>query len=254
MYFYEDYHYGEQDQYCPFQMCDESYPYHFHRCFELLSVIEGELLVTLDGKDYILAVGELVLIFPNQLHSFKTVQHSRFNIIIFSPDIIDDFVNKYHGYIPQNPILKTDYITLEKILTRNLFEQKSLLYHICGIYAEQGQMIKNTVSGESTLLHTILTFVSEHYHESCTLQELATQIGYEYTYLSKYFKDKMKISYTAFLNQLRIHQACELLKENKLSIYDIAFRCGFDTVRTFNRNFLNVTGMTPKDYRDSTIN
>ncbi len=248
MFFYEEYHYGDSDWYAAFQARNHSYSCHFHRCFELLAVVDGRLSVTVDEKEYMLTEGDIILVFPNQLHSFETIDNSLFNIIIFSPDLIDDFSNRYEGYIPENPVLRTDYVTLEKILTQNIFERKSILYHICGLYSEQCNMIKNTTSGKSTLLHTILTFVGEHYNEACTLQELSASIGYEYTYLSKYFKDKMKISYTAYLNRFRIRRACELLKENRFSVTEIAFKCGYDTVRTFNRNFRTITGKTPKEY------
>ncbi len=248
MYFYEDYHYGDADWYSAFQLRDISYPYHFHRCFELLSVISGKLSVTVDDQNYLLREGELILIFPNQLHSFETLDNSLLNIIIFSPELIDDFSVKYAGCAPENPVIRTYYITLDKILTTNIFARKSLLYHICGLYIDQCSMAKRTLSEKTSLLHTILTFVGEHFHEKCTLQELSANIGYEYTYLSKYFKSSMKISYTAYLNQLRIREACKLLQKQTLSISEIAFQCGYDTVRTFNRNFIRITGKTPSAY------
>lgn len=249
MFFYEEYNSNDAEKYSAFQLQNAIYPCHFHRCYELISIISGELIVTLNEKDYALAAGDLIIIFPNQLHSFNTIDSSLFNIIIFSPEIIDDFESKYPGCIPENPILHLSPLALDKILTQNIFEQKALLYHICGLYSTQTTMIKKTASDEPTLLHQILTFVGENYHETCSLQELSTHLGYEYTYLSKYFKDKMKVSYTSYLNQLRIRQACALLKDKKHSIVDIAFQCGYDTLRTFNRNFLSIIKTTPKEYR-----
>ncbi len=253
MFFYEDYHYGENGQYSAFQLKNASYPYHFHRCYELLSIVDGCLHIVLDDKEYDLCKGDLLLIFPNQLHSFTTIGNSLFDIIIFSPDIIDDFAGKYTGWLPQTPVLHSDFITLDKILTNNPFEQKSILYHLCALYLEHGNMIKEIISANETLLHLMLSFIDEHFQESCTLQELAAHLGYEYTYLSKCFKVKMKISYTAYLNQFRIRQACLLLKDRRLTVTDIAFRCGYDTIRTFHRNFLSVTGMTPKEYQENSL-
>lgn len=250
MFFYEEFNYGETDKYVAFQLKNQTYPCHFHRCYELITLIDGQLSLQLDETEYLLETGDLVLIFPNQLHAFTTLSQSLFNIVIFSPEIIGDFAARYPGCIPKQPILHPGILTIEELLTRNPFEQRAFLYHICAQYSEKTSMIKNPGLDEPILLHRIITFVGEHYQDSCTLQELSAHLGYEYTYLSKYFIDKMKLSYTAYLNQVRIRQACVLLRDKERPIVDIAIQCGYNTIRTFNRNFYSMIGKTPKEFRE----
>ena len=51
------------------------------------------------------------------------------------------------------------------------------------------------------------------------------------------------------LNSKRIEAACKELKETDRKIIDIAFGVGFDTLRTFNKVFLDSVGTNPTNYR-----
>ncbi len=251
MFFYEDFNYGTHDSYYVFPMTNGSYPSHFHRSYEMLSVLEGRVQILLDNQEYHLSVGDTILFFPNQLHSFTTINASQMTAIIFSPDIIGDFTHQYAGFLPENPILHNIPVPLEKADTDNIYERKSLLYHVCGCYIENTRMQKCHSAQELALLHRILTYIGEHYTDKCSLKDVAKHINYDYTYLSKYFEDNIGITYSSYLNQLRIHHACRLLQEESKPVSEIAFLCGYDTIRTFHRNFSKYTGKTPGEYLKS---
>ena len=57
-------------------------------------------------------------------------------------------------------------------------------------------------------------------------------------------------SFVAYLNRVRVEQAGYLLKETRIPIGDVGFRCGFNTVQNFNRTFKKLMGMPPSQYRD----
>ncbi|WP_309300115.1 helix-turn-helix domain-containing protein [Lentilactobacillus buchneri] len=97
----------------------------------------------------------------------------------------------------------------------------------------------------------IVNIINDHYTESCTLKQIADSIGYDYVYLSKLFQKTINLSYTKYLNSFRISKARELLKNTSLPVTDIAFNVGYENLRTFNRNFKDVTGNTPAQYRKS---
>ena len=74
---------------------------HFHNSFELLYVRSGKISVTVDTKDYDVREGEAILILPNRLHSYRTDEHSRTSLYIFSNNLIKSF---YQETIDKNPI------------------------------------------------------------------------------------------------------------------------------------------------------
>ena len=69
-------------------------------------------------------------------------------------------------------------------------------------------------------------------------------------YISHVFNKEIGISLPEYLNTLRIRDAIMLLKEGTMSITDIAFAVGFNTLRSFNRRFLEHTGKTPKQVKN----
>lgn len=52
-----------------------------------------------------------------------------------------------------------------------------------------------------------------------------------------------------YLNNRRITHACKLLETTKLNSTQIAYECGYNNLRTFNRNFLKYTNTVPSEYK-----
>ncbi len=59
----------------------------------------------------------------------------------------------------------------------------------------------------------------------------------------------MNMSPLEYINLVRVQTACNYLKNTDESIIDIANKCGFTTPSTFNRNFRQVTGVSPSEWR-----
>lgn len=57
------------------------------------------------------------------------------------------------------------------------------------------------------------------------------------------------MSFKKFINALRFEYACELLPREDVSITEICGKCGFGSLRNFNRVFKALSGMTPNEYR-----
>ena len=69
-------------------------------------------------------------------------------------------------------------------------------------------------------------------------------------YATNYLNKVLGISFVDFINQHRINYASYLLKNIGDSITDITYKCGYSSIRSFNRNFLKLTNATPKNYRN----
>jgi len=84
-----------------------------------------------------------------------------------------------------------------------------------------------------------------------SLAGLAKQIGVPKHHLTQLLNLRMKKTFNQYINGLRIEYACELLEQepNEYSIEGLAYKCGFNSKVSFNRNFKNITGITPSEYR-----
>jgi AraC-like DNA-binding protein len=253
--FYEFQHIGSSDYFLKEYGEDFSFPPHMHLCFELITVLEGEMKVTVDGGETVLHRGEALLIFPNQLHSLES-EKSRHMLCIFSPDLVRAYSSKTEKSLPKSNFFIPDSYLLETLdktpeNAKNI-AKKGLLYSLCSSFDENAEYLPQK-SGQKGLLSKIFAFVEENFAVECTLEELSAQIGYDYAYLSRSFKKAAGISYVSYLNIYRLNKACYLLDNTDKSILQCAFEVGYSSLRTFNRNFKNHFGISPAEYRKKEI-
>lgn len=87
------------------------------------------------------------------------------------------------------------------------------------------------------------------YMEDIRIGDLAKACHISETHFRRVFTSYMHMSPLEYINKVRIQTACEILKKTDESIADIAYKCGFTTNSTFNRNFRQLMGMSPAEWR-----
>lgn len=229
-------------------MTNFNFPLHFHRAYELIYVNAGQLYVSINQKEYLLEENDLILVFTNQIHEFKTSDCSDITVILFHPELIGDFYMNYKGMIPVDNQLHWERgINLKKL--KSVYGQKSFIYDVCDELTAQKDFVAVKQTPQTKVLYQMLLYVEEYYAKDCTLKEVAKYLQYDYPYISKLFVQQMNMTFTDYLNQYRISQACYLLKNSDQSISEVAANCGYINLRTFHRNFRDITNLAPKEYR-----
>lgn len=102
---------------------------------------------------------------------------------------------------------------------------------------------------EMVRLEKIYSYVLAHYKEKIALEEVASLASLSPTSFCRYFKGMTKKTFSDFLTEIRISNACRAIIEDKLPTEVICFDSGFNNVSNFYRHFKKVTGMTPFEYR-----
>ncbi|MFC5713654.1 helix-turn-helix domain-containing protein [Thalassorhabdus alkalitolerans] len=251
MVFFEHHGVEEKESFHFFKLDNQTFPLHFHRAYELIIVNEGELLVSIGQKNYTLYKNDIAFIFNNQIHELKAKNHSDISIVIFSPELIGRFFMNYKGYVPEDNVIHLskppDFDALDSI-----YRQKSFLYDVCGRLVDNTEFLPVEHSTKTEVLYKILLYVDRNYSEDCTLKVIAKQLQYDYAYLSKLFVQMTNMNFTEYLNHYRISQACYLLKNSQQPISEIAINCGYNNLRSFNRNFKKITSHSPRKFRELT--
>lgn len=234
---------------------DFNFPAHLHNNFEYITVLDGEMDITVDKQLYSLKQGESLLVFPNQVHSFVTREHSKHFLCIFSPKLVQAYSTMFTERVPVSNRFTVDSYYMEKLMSlrekHSIIQLKGVLYSICGEFDCQAEY-KVREEGRDELLAKVFTFVESNFSKDCSLAELSEYTSYHYVYLSKYFKSCTGIAYTDYVNRYRVNEACYLLRNDiKKTILQTAYDCGFDSLRTFNRNFKKVMGVTPSQYQNN---
>ena len=82
-----------------------------------------------------------------------------------------------------------------------------------------------------------------------TFSDAASFMGLSEPYFSRFFRKISGMTFSRYLNTVRLEHAIAMLQDptQKLSVTEVASRCGFDTIRHFNRVFRDITGMTPRE-------
>lgn len=243
---FETQHSFNDEEFESFMGQNFSFISHIHRSFELYMQTSGTSEVIIDKRIYILKAGQAVLIFPFQYHSYKAIENSAHIICIFSPGLVPDYYRN-GKFIPTDNLFE---FTWPQKNVDNRYLYRAIAYDICGQFDKERKYIENMNLFSQDKVISILLYANENYKQKCLLCDAATFAGVDYAYISKLFKKSIGISYNQYINYLRIQECKKLLKSTEKTITEIAFDCGFFSLRAFNRKFSEITGTTPSAYRN----
>ena len=102
---------------------------------------------------------------------------------------------------------------------------------------------------ENLTLQNIINYCTLNLSSNLSLDDLAQSLHLSKYYVSYLFNNKLKISFNNYINSLRVNAACDLLAETDKNMVDISQEVGFGSIRSFNRAFTGVMGVTPTVYR-----
>lgn len=113
---------------------------------------------------------------------------------------------------------------------------------LCGLLGRES-------GGSDKTIRKILAYIGNNYNQELDLAEIAQVFNFNYYYLSAYFNQHMKESFSDYLNRIRIEHACKLLREKQMPISQISGAVGYSDHSYFCRVFKKVTGATPSGWR-----
>lgn len=92
-------------------------------------------------------------------------------------------------------------------------------------------------------------YIDEHSREELSLTRVAKAVNMNANYLSENFKQVTGIKFVDYVAHARFKNACDLLRNSRLRISEIAFAVGFQSLSQFNRVFKKLSGKSPSAYR-----
>ncbi|HRQ49434.1 MAG TPA: AraC family transcriptional regulator [Agriterribacter sp.] len=252
--------------------------FHFHNAHEIALMLKGYgKRIVGDNIEYF-SDGDLVIIgklLPHATYIEKefllTKQDVHALVVYFRPDWFSDHILHSSTLVKFRRLMKNiergirifgrTQITATRALLKlrecegleriiNLvgildFISKSAEYECLSSESYSNSYGKNDVER----LGQVYKYVMENYGEVIKLQHASCLANMTESAFSKYFKIKTGKTFSNFVNDVRIGQACKLLINDDLTIAEICYSCGFNNLINFNRTFKNLTKMTPTEYR-----
>ena len=119
-----------------------------------------------------------------------------------------------------------------------------------GEYRKTYQLISEQCGiRETRRAYDIVCSIYRNYAEKLTAESVAKEFGISRDELQRMLLCLVEKNFDSFLNYVRVQQACRLLTTTAATITSIAIEVGYNTVKSFTRNFLRFMVMTPSSYR-----
>ncbi|MBO9565663.1 MAG: helix-turn-helix domain-containing protein [Niastella sp.] len=105
------------------------------------------------------------------------------------------------------------------------------------------------VDAENERVNAIYEYSLKNYKRKIQLEEIAAVANISPNSFCRYFKSRTRKTYSQFLIEIRVGQACKLLIENNLSIKQLCYESGFNNFTSFHKYFKMITGKSPLTYQ-----
>jgi AraC-like DNA-binding protein len=268
-----------------FALKEELLPYikigwHFHPEYELVLFTEST------GKRFIgdhtdnLSPGDLLLIGPNLPHYMRNdekyyqgdpelgirciVVHFKYDFMgekfFDTPEMADIkklLQNSSRGIQVLGSARVNIAPKMEELLHLNGYERLRCLLdilHIVAHFPEQRLLSSMGFQNSFTLhdaerVNKVFTYVLQNFTEEISLKEAAAQTNMITSAFCKFFKKRTGKTFSHVLNEIRIGHACKLFIEQGLSVSDVCYSSGYNSLSYFNRQFKANTKYSPLEYR-----
>lgn len=110
-------------------------------------------------------------------------------------------------------------------------------------------------SKKTPIVIEVQKYINRNYHnEDLSISEVANSLGVSQTYLTRFFKRELKMTFADYLTNVRIKNAIILMRDPYLELYEIAELIGYSTQHYFSNVFKKHVGISPKDYKLGVVN
>ena len=237
------------------------YTAHLHPQIELAFLTAGKTRAWIDNQTYDLGAGDVIVVFPNQVHRFETLEREQYILLKFNPDLLAKASPALNSAIPTSNLLQGAandpelHSLIERIAEAYYGDEdyKDMVLHgyLLSFFGRLLRRMELTEvpSCDYHVLGTILNYCISNSEKDLSLAMLERDLHISKYYISHVMSAKLHIGFNEYVNSLRVSNACRHLRKSDRSITEISELVGFNTPRTFNRAFYKQMGMTPREYR-----
>lgn len=250
--------------------------WHWHEELQFTIVLDGEMVMTLQGCNYTLRPGDGIFINSNIEHMSRptTPDSARYLSLNVQPSLLTLFhgsVVEQKYYLPYIKEPQMQVVTFSRDGAGSiLFSEVNELFHVLqdGSFGYEltayGKLLhawdlllrhSGTTPALQTHLHeryeakTILSFLHDHYGERLSLDDIAAEVHISKSECCRLFHASYGCSIFTYLTDYRLQKSVLLLSDSHLSVLEISDQCGFNSTSYFIKLFREKVGMTPLQYR-----
>ncbi len=255
---------------------------HDHDYFQIYYVINSQLVHHVESESSILSHGDMFIVPPGKTHYVELQSDTRFYCLSFYPDFLDIGTSKNSLALQFLNKLQSDTATKIKpklsIEAEDIFYIETIMAHILKEFTGKRFGYEETLSAYTTLLVTMfarvyfeetvkynsptiennkqyvlncIKYIENNFASDITLEAISKRSAMSKSSFCSLFYQLTGYSFNHYLNRCRIKKATEYIKWG-YKITGIYGLCGYNTFSSFHRNFKNIMGVTPQEYKNMT--
>ncbi len=243
------------------------YALHWHDCFEIELVLSGTAVQSLNGVTQNLAPGDIYLLNPTDFHSVKSNGAEVFNIM-FSENLLDDELLQKILSVETNlsfSLNPKEFENAVSIISQMVDEFdnttaysetyiKNLLECLFIILLRKYDFeFSNNSDKQISGIRKVILFMHSHFRDNPSMALAADISGFNMNYFSSLFHKVTGKTYKEYLNELKLEYAKKLVLSGHLSISEICFASGFNSLPNFLKTFKHRYGISPGNMRKEHI-
>jgi len=234
---------------------------HWHFDHEIAVCEDGEALISLNLETFTLRKGQCIYLRGQSVHSILSAPGTTLYVSLFSDDLLRRVTD---NYCLAHPVFADDFRvleTLERIRAAGFKKERfydeisnalmqQLIAEIFSVLEIRSSAV--LVSAATERYKKLLYDIDENAGTYSFLRAVEFMNMSE-AYFSRFFKRISGMTFSMYLNHIRVNRAIDLIKNTDLSMTEIAMTCGFETIRNFNRVFRQITGYAPRELPDGYV-
>ena len=244
--------------------------YHWHQCVEILAISRGVGIALLENQQYTVKPGRIFIFPPGKIHKVFVEQDERnlyhrttlhFNRLVIE-QYMRDFprqqmllrqlcgqgakarVFEVADMLPVIELLLARFEALTQTPSFSVSDSAFLVMELLSLLPHQEE-----VQGQNTFSASVIRWIEAHFHERCSLEDIAAEMGCSRGHTSRRFHLETGGTIQEYLMMRRIRQACDQLLHTPHSVREIAEQVGFPEYAWFITCFRKNMGKTPLQYR-----
>jgi AraC-like DNA-binding protein len=259
-------------------------PIHYHEEFQITLIQEGEgslfvaeSIVDFKENDVYLFGKNLPHVFRNKEYCFQNGSNKKAKAIsvFFNQDVLKnslcDIPESYnlqklldhsiYGIKVSSSIQFLVSRKLKKLTNKGAFEKYLGLLDILECVSKDSKLCFisslgvpiQSVKENIPKINLVFDFVRNHYREKITLEQIAEMVNMSPTAFCRYFKYKSQKTFSRFLIEVRIANACRLMLQNDFNTSEACYSSGYNNLSNFHKHFKSITGMTPLEFKNKIL-
>jgi AraC-like DNA-binding protein len=233
---------------------ERRFPVHKHAKGQLTYVEGGIAYVHIKDNTYVIPARHYIWI-PKDLEHFLQVRYSMTAIRTLYFYTYDD---KYNAFYNRMGIYPVTNLLLEMLLYTGQWsghilpsnKDYAFLSAIKNILPELSTHALPIVLPSSTneRIQPVLQYLNLHVDEPLTLSSVSRQFGFSERTLSRLFQATMDISFLQYIKQLRVVKAVGMMLQKDVTLTEIAYKTGYNSLSAFSNAFYQITNKRPSEF------